>query len=137
MMLLVIDIGNTTATCGIARRGRVHRQFAIATQPRDDFRGCPQCRTALEEITGGQVPDGLHIDTCHTCYGLWFDRGELLIYKSGLEAKRKTMRTKEIEASRKRSINRRRMATKSVAHVMWRRGGVIGALDGLADLTTP
>lgn len=61
----------------------------IVTQPRSDFRGCPQCRVALEEITGGNVPEGLHVDTCPQCHGMWFDRGELLVYKSVLEQKRK------------------------------------------------
>lgn len=35
---------------------------------------CPRCETAtLDE----RVRDGVTIDVCHTCRGVWLDRGEL------------------------------------------------------------
>ena len=34
---------------------------------------CPKCRSDMEVI----VVDGVEIDRCQSCYGLWFDRGEL------------------------------------------------------------
>lgn len=108
----------------------------IATEPRDDFRACPQCNTALREITGGTVPEGLHIDRCDTCHGMWFDRGELLVYKSALEAKRNTMRKEEFAEAQKRYRNHRLAAAQAYRR---RAGftslGLLGALDGLTDIT--
>lgn len=34
---------------------------------------CPVCRSALKEI----VKDGVLIDVCSECRGVWLDRGEL------------------------------------------------------------
>lgn len=34
---------------------------------------CPQCNTAMQEIT----KTGVLIDLCPTCKGVWLDRGEL------------------------------------------------------------
>ena len=62
---------------------------AISTERRSDFRKCPKCGTGLAEFTGAGMPEGLHVDTCTMCNGMWFDRGELLVYKSSLEQRRK------------------------------------------------
>lgn len=79
----------------------------ITTQPRADFRACPDCRTALEEMIGGLIPAGLHIDTCRQCHGMWFDRGELLVYKSALEEKRKKASQQERDRMKKRTARQR------------------------------
>ncbi len=76
---------------------------AISTQRRSDFRKCPKCQTGLAEFTGAGMPEGLHVDTCTTCDGMWFDRGELLVYKSGLEQKRKA---RNEQAFKERSAKR-------------------------------
>ena len=34
---------------------------------------CPQCNTAMQEVT----KTGVLIDLCSTCKGVWLDRGEL------------------------------------------------------------
>ena len=34
---------------------------------------CPKCRADMEQIT----IDGTEVDRCSSCYGLWFDDGEL------------------------------------------------------------
>ena len=51
-----------------------------------------------------------------------------------LETKRNVMYTRELEASRKRTIRRRRMVVHKIPSVGWTRGGVLCALDDLADL---
>ena len=43
----------------------------IETTPRSDFRGCPQCHVGLEEISGSNVPEGLHVDRCPKCRGMF------------------------------------------------------------------
>ena len=107
---------------------------AIATEPRSDFRGCPTCGTALEEISGGLVPEGLHIDTCNTCRGMWFDRGELLVYKSALEAKRQTMRDEELGRKKKRHLENRVVAALNSKGGAAMTGlGLAGAIDALID----
>ena len=61
----------------------------IPTSPRTTEIFCPRCGTNLTEQTGGVLPNGLRIDYCTSCHGFWFDQGELMIYKSFLEEKRK------------------------------------------------
>lgn len=34
---------------------------------------CPNCQTGMKEITR----EGVQIDMCATCHGVWLDRGEL------------------------------------------------------------
>jgi len=34
---------------------------------------CPKCRSDMEQI----VYEGVEIDRCHTCHGIWFDAGEM------------------------------------------------------------
>jgi hypothetical protein len=53
------------------------------TQPRKFSLTCPRCAKLLAEYSGGRLPPGLHIDYCNTCYGSWFDKGELAAYKRG------------------------------------------------------
>lgn len=95
----VVGIGHDAVTEleGDADLGRV------CTTPRSDFRACPKCRTALAEVTGGLAPEGLQVDTCPSCNGMWFDRGELLVYKSALEQRRKTQNTTDLSERHKRT----------------------------------
>lgn len=72
----------------------------VDTEPREDFRACPRCGRALEEVTGGRLPAGLRLDTCRQCRGMWFDRGELLVFKSGLEARRRRVRDEQMKKLR-------------------------------------
>lgn len=43
---------------------------------------CPKCRSDMEIIE----IDGVQIDRCRSCHGLWFDRGELAVVSSNKEA---------------------------------------------------
>ena len=61
----------------------------VRSAPRSDVRMCPRCGVALREVSGGVLPEGIHVDVCGECRGRWFDRGELLVVKSALEARRK------------------------------------------------
>ena len=54
----------------------------IFTEPRKTTAICPRCNTYLVEQSGEGFPKGLHIDFCRSCQGFWFDKGELMIYKS-------------------------------------------------------
>ncbi len=69
----------------------------ISTAPRNMAAFCPRCETYLVEQTGGGLPKGLRIDYCTTCHGYWFDKGELMIYKTYQEEKRKRFRESEEE----------------------------------------
>lgn len=106
----------------------------VSTRKRDDFRACPKCGTALEEIIGGALPEGLHVDSCRTCRGMWFDRGELLVYKSALEQRRRTHRAEELRNSRAREQAARAQArfggraAQPHSMVVWT------AAEGLANL---
>lgn len=62
---------------------------AVVCAPRDEARYCPRCSQVLEEVSGPPLPDGLHVDQCVPCRGLWFDGGELLLYKSASEVRRR------------------------------------------------
>ncbi|UCD57297.1 MAG: zf-TFIIB domain-containing protein [Candidatus Hydrogenedentota bacterium] len=81
----------------------------ITTEPREAAAFCPRCETHLMEQTGGGLPKGLHIDYCTGCHGFWFDKGELMIYKTYLEKKRQQtrQRLKQNEAKRKAQRERR------------------------------
>jgi Zn-finger nucleic acid-binding protein len=67
----------------------------ISTVPRTIGIFCPRCEINLVEQVGGGLPEGLHIDYCTSCNGYWFDRGELMIYKSHIENKRKALKDQE------------------------------------------
>ena len=69
----------------------------ISTEPRTIGIFCPRCEINLVEEAGGGLPEGLHIDYCTGCNGYWFDRGELMIYKSHIENKRKAFKKQEDE----------------------------------------
>ena len=72
----------------------------ISTEPREIAAMCPRCETHLMEQTGGGLPQGLHIDYCNGCHGFWFDKGELMIYKSYQEKKRQSLKKREVAARR-------------------------------------
>ena len=74
----------------------------ISTESRDIPAFCPRCETHLMEQTGGTLPRGLHIDYCRGCHGYWFDKGELMVYKSYLEEKRKKFSQREEEKRKRR-----------------------------------
>lgn len=88
----------------------------IAIEAREVALFCPRCSIYLKEQSGGRLPKGLHIDYCTTCHGFWFDKGELMIYKSYLEGKRQKSRERfeESEArKRKQREARRRIERES------------------------
>jgi Zn-finger nucleic acid-binding protein len=84
----------------------------ISRQPRDEPRLCPRCAINLTEETGGTTPQGLRIDCCPTCHGFWFDKGELMIYKSYLEEKRQKFQKREAEAQQCREKIQRAVRAK-------------------------
>jgi Zn-finger nucleic acid-binding protein len=69
----------------------------ISIQRREAALYCPRCEVFLTEHSGGGLPPGLHIDYCTTCQGFWFDKGELMLYKSYLEKKRGKSKQRLIE----------------------------------------
>ena len=83
----------------------------ISTKPREGPILCPRCAACLTEQTGGGLPKGLRVDYCTGCHGFWFDKGELMIYKSYLEEKRKQslqrLKASEEEQRRKRQYDER------------------------------
>lgn len=74
----------------------------IIMEPRKTNLVCPGCESMLMEQSGGGLPAGLHIDFCAVCEGYWFDKGELMIYKSYLEKKRQKTRRDEEQLRRKK-----------------------------------
>jgi len=83
----------------------------ISTEPREGAAFCPRCEINLMEQTGGGMPKGLRIDYCSGCHGFWFDKGELMIYKSYLEKKRqKFSKSEEEKRRRKKRLDRARRA---------------------------
>ena len=74
----------------------------IMKEPRKTELICPRCESILMEQTGGGLPQGLHIDYCTVCEGYWFDKSELMIYKSYLEKKRQEARHREEHVRRKK-----------------------------------
>ncbi len=81
----------------------------VSTVPREAPLYCPRCTVYLMEQSGNGLPKGLHVDYCTTCHGFWFDKGELMIYKSYLEEKKKRSRKRlgDSEAARSREKQRR------------------------------
>ena len=75
----------------------------ISTEPREIGAFCPRCETYLMEQTGGGLPKGLRIDYCEQCQGFWFDKGEMMIYKSHIENKRKAFAGREEEKRRRKA----------------------------------
>jgi Zn-finger nucleic acid-binding protein len=69
----------------------------ISTEPRKLEVFCPRCETSLFEPRGGDLPNGLRIDICKFCGGYWFDKGELMIYKSHSEKKKRKFVRSETE----------------------------------------
>ena len=72
----------------------------ISSEPRQVAALCPRCETNLMEQTGGGMPGGLRIDYCLGCHGFWFDKGELMIYKSYQEKKRQNLKKREAAKGR-------------------------------------
>ena len=80
----------------------------ISTEPREVAAFCPRCEANLLEQTGGGLPEGLHLDYCTGCHGFWFDKGELMIYKSYQEKKRQRMRQGEKDRGAKKKARTQR-----------------------------
>jgi Zn-finger nucleic acid-binding protein len=72
----------------------------IVTEPRKTELVCPRCESNLMEQTGKGLPKDLHIDYCEVCEGYWFDKGELMVYKTYLEKKRRNLRQSQEKARR-------------------------------------
>jgi len=80
----------------------------IVTEPRDTALFCPRCEIYLTEQEGMNLPQGLHIDYCPGCHGFWFDKGELMIYKTYLEEKRIQNKERMRQSEAKKKEDRRR-----------------------------
>jgi len=90
----------------------------ISTKPRETPALCPRCGTNLLEQTGGGLPEGLRLDYCTDCHGFWFDKGELMIYKSFQESKRRRIREGDKHRdTKKRAQTERRERLKRQAGV--------------------
>jgi Zn-finger nucleic acid-binding protein len=74
----------------------------IVTEPRRTELVCPRCESKLMEQTGKGLPRDLHIDFCEVCDGYWFDKGELMVYKTFLEKKRQNFKQAEEKARREK-----------------------------------
>ena len=74
----------------------------IIAEPRKTELSCPRCESKLMEQTGGGLSQGLHIDYCAVCEGYWFDKGELMIYKSHIEKKRQNLKSHEEQMRRQK-----------------------------------
>ena len=86
----------------------------ISTDPREVEAFCPRCAINLTEQTGSGMPRGLHIDYCTGCYGYWFDKGELMIYKTYLEERRQKFRQGEVDKrERKKRLKRAQRALEA------------------------
>jgi Zn-finger nucleic acid-binding protein len=81
----------------------------IVTEPREVPLFCPRCEVYLTEETGTNLPEGLRIDYCTTCHGFWFDKGELMIYKTYLEEKRTKSKERFYEHEAKKKERERRL----------------------------
>jgi len=85
-----------------ALEAEVDVDFAdISIEPRNMPEFCPRCETYLTEQTGDGLPEGLHVDYCKSCNGLWFDKGELMIYKGYMEQRRKRFMREQQEKRKK------------------------------------
>ena len=109
-----------------------HVEFEeISMEPRELRVFCPRCEAPLMEQSGGRLPKGLHIDFCNGCHGYWFDKGELMIYKSYLEKRRQTSRQLMAkDRERNERLRRARLAT-STHHPVSSAGVVLHALSGI------
>ncbi|MFA4985783.1 MAG: zf-TFIIB domain-containing protein [Candidatus Brocadiia bacterium] len=58
------------------------------------FMHCPKCATVLKTIT----IEGLEIDECPQCKGIWFDVGELEMYQKMTEEKKKSFVAKVFDS---------------------------------------
>lgn len=97
----------------------------VSTEPRKLGVFCPRCEINLVEQTGGGMPKGLRIDYCKDCQGYWFDKGELMIYKTYLEGKRKKFADKESERRKEHERRERAKRLADLDPVTWK-----GALGG-------
>lgn len=79
----------------------------VVTEPREVPIYCPRCEVYLTEQTGPELPSGLRIDYCSACHGFWFDKGELMIYKTYLEEKR-TKNKERLRESEKKAQERKK-----------------------------
>ncbi|GAB4334723.1 MAG: hypothetical protein Kow0099_06940 [Candidatus Abyssubacteria bacterium] len=108
----------------------------ISTQPRDTALYCPRCETFLTEQSGGVLPPGLRIDYCTTCHGFWFDKGELMIYKSFLEKKREKNRQRLLQSEQRKQKERalRAAAQKRAAQPVYTYRGMAVARSLISTL---
>ena len=106
----------------------------IVTEPRKTEMACPRCESKLMEQAGGSLPKDLHIDYCSVCEGYWFDKGELMIYKSHLEKRRQALKADHDESRRKQE-RAGWAAPKKVEPRSFRHGGSRIAMGLARDLT--
>lgn len=61
--------------CGVRNDVDLHGKHDYRVVGTDSGRVCPECRQALQTVAlnGG----GLHIERCESCFGLFFDPGEI------------------------------------------------------------
>ncbi len=90
----------------------------ISTEPREIAAFCPRCETYLMEQTGGGLPEGLRIDYCAQCRGFWFDKGELMIYKSYIKNKREAFKKSEKEKRKRKARTSAPLPSSNAALVL-------------------
>ena len=67
---------NKCKYCGTRNDVDLHAKFPYKLEPAASSRTCPQCDTPLHTIRSA-TDENLILDRCETCYGIFFDRGEL------------------------------------------------------------
>lgn len=67
---------NKCKYCGTRNDVDLHAKFPYLTEQAISNRTCPQCAIPLQTIRSTQ-DEKLYIERCESCYGLFFDRGEL------------------------------------------------------------
>jgi Zn-finger nucleic acid-binding protein len=67
---------NQCKYCGTRNDVDLHAKFPYIAEQTASNRTCPQCNIHLQTIRS-TVDKKLYIERCETCFGLFFDRGEL------------------------------------------------------------
>ena len=67
---------NKCKYCGTRNDVDLHAKFPYKLESVVSSRTCPQCEIPLQTIRS-ETDENLVIDRCETCYGIFFDRGEL------------------------------------------------------------
>jgi Zn-finger nucleic acid-binding protein len=66
----------------VARLDLLDEKQLVATVSIKKVLQCPKDQTTLRVFRDAQFPSDMIIESCHTCGGFWFNRGELQKYRS-------------------------------------------------------